>query len=88
MSATRKLADRMVTAPALLTIEHAAAHVALSAPTFLREVERGSMPAARIIGRKAVWLREELDVFARALPQQAEAEGDDNPLVAALTGTA
>ena len=70
--------------PRGLPVEAAAAYVGLSAPTFLAEVEAGSMPKPLPLRRseRKVWDREALD---RALDRLAGVVGaTDDPVMHAI----
>ena len=64
--------------PRMLAREAAAAYVGVSANTFDKMIEAGTMPPAkRIFGTRRGWDIRALDRAVDALPEAGEAEADD-----------
>lgn len=59
----------LTTVPIAVDVETAAAMLGgIGKSTFLERVSRGELPKPRKIGTRSVWLVEELQAVARALP--------------------
>ena len=65
--------------PAGLSRVQAAEYVGISATTFDLMVQEGSMPLARRIRNRKVWLRHELDDFVLKLPIDGDSDRGDDP---------
>ncbi len=62
-----------------LSRETAAHFIGVSPNTFDKLVKEGSMPAPRIVGRRKLWNRMELQTAFDALPCDGEANDQLNP---------
>jgi predicted DNA-binding transcriptional regulator AlpA len=63
----------LTTAPFAVDVDTAAAMLGgIGRSTFLERVSRGELPKPRKIGARSVWLVEELQAAARALPVSDE----------------
>ena len=72
----------------VFTIQHVAALFHVSVDTAREYTYRGDFPAARLLGARNLWDREEILAWFRALPPRAKADRTEGPVDAVVTDPA